>query len=81
MDKGLFNGVLFLDFKKAFDIVDHSILLRTLEQYGITRTAMRRFTSYLKNRKQVGIINNIKSGQESVQCGVPLGSNLGPLRT
>ena len=68
MDKGLFNGVLFLDFKKAFDIVNHSILLRKHEQYEITG----QLTLCLKNRKQVGIINNIKSDQESVQCGVPL---------
>ena len=79
MDKGLINGVLFLDFKKAFDTVDHCILLRKLEQYGIKGTAKKLFKSYLNNRKQVGVLNNVKSEQKAIQCGVPPGSNLRPL--
>ncbi|CAB3997753.1 Hypothetical predicted protein [Paramuricea clavata] len=79
MDKGMANGVLFLDLKKAFDTVDHSILLQKLYQYGIKGTPLKLLASYLNNRKQVCVINNNKSGQETVQCGVPQGSNLGPL--
>jgi hypothetical protein len=78
MDKGLINGVLFLDFKKAFDTVDHCILLRKLEQYGIKGTAQKLFKSYLNNRKQVCVLN-VKSEQKAIQCGVPQWSNLGPL--
>ena len=70
MDKGLANGVLFLDLKKAFDTVDHSIL----HQYGIRGISLKLLASYLNNRKQVCVINNTKSEQETVKCGVPQGS-------
>ena len=53
MDKGLINGVVFLDLKKAFDTVDHDILIKKLEFYGIKNTALRWFISYLSQRKQV----------------------------
>ena len=79
MDKGLINGILFLDFKKAFDIVDHCILLQKLEKYGIKGTAHKLIRSYLSNRKQVCILSNSKSQQKTVLCGIPQGSNLGPL--
>ncbi len=79
MDEGLINGVLFLDFKKAFDRVDHCILLQKLEKFGIKGTAHKLIRSYLSNRKQVCILNNSKSQQKTVQCGILQGSNLGPL--
>ena len=68
MDKGLINGVLILDFKKEFDTVDHwhCILLRKLEQYGMKGTAPKLFKSYLNNRNQVCVLNNVKSEQEAI---------------
>ena len=79
MDRGLFTGVLFLDLKKAFDTVDHSILLAKLEKYGIQGRSLEWFKSYLKDRKQVCSINGKKSSANYIKCGVPQGSNLGPI--
>ena len=79
MDKGLINGVVFLDLKKAFDTVDHDILIKKLEFYGIKNHALRWFISYLSNRKQVCKVGMSMSNSESVIAGVPQGSNLGPL--
>ena len=79
MDKGLFTGVLFLDLKKAFDTVDHSILLAKLERYGVQGCSLEWFKSYLKGRKQVCSINGKKSSAKDVKYEVPQGSNLGPI--
>ena len=61
MDNGLLNGVLFLDFKKAFDSVNHNILLSKLEHYSIRGTSLKWFRSYLSNRKQICSINGKQS--------------------
>ena len=79
MDNNLINGVLFLDLKKAFDTVDHNILLSKLQLYGIRGTAHRWFQSYLKDRKQICKINQTMSDAKSIHCGVPQGTNLGPM--
>jgi hypothetical protein len=79
MDKGLINGILFLDLKKAFDTVDHKILISKLYQYGIRGTPLHLFQSYLSERKQICKLQNIMSEITNVTCGVPQGSNLGPL--
>ncbi len=52
MDNGLLNAVLFVDLKKAFDFVDHQILINKLALYGIRGITLNWFKSYLSNRKQ-----------------------------
>ena len=57
IDNGLLNGIVFLDLKKAFDTIDHSIILRKLQFYGIEQESLRWFQSYLDDRKQVCCVN------------------------
>ena len=70
---------VFLDFSKAFDTVDHSILLLKLQHYGIRGISLKWFESYLDNRKQYVTYNGTKSDMQRVKCGVPQGSILGPI--
>lgn len=80
LDHG-YNGVggLFLDLSKAFDIVDHDILLQKMSRYGIQGKELLLFKSFLTNRKQYVQIMEAKSALELVEYGVPQGSCLGPL--
>ena len=71
----MFNLVLFLDLKKAFDTVNHEILLRKMEIYGVTGNALNLMKSYLTDRKQIYQL----SGENRTGCGIPQGSILGPL--
>jgi hypothetical protein len=73
-----FAGVA-LDFRKAFDTVDHSILLRKLGHYGIRGAPLKWFESYLSNRHQFVQLLNSKSTLQSIECGVPQGSIIGPI--
>ena len=73
------TGVVFLDLKKAFDTVDHNILLQKLNMYGIAQNTGKWFESYPKGRKQATKVNGVMSEYSNVQCGVPQGSILGPL--
>ena len=70
---------IFIDLKKAFDTVNHDILLHKLEHYGIRRTSLGWFTSYLNGRSQYVSCNNTTSEIKPIVCGVPQGSVLGPL--
>ena len=71
---------VFIDLSKAFDTVDHKILLSKLETYGVKRNLLKWFENYLTNRKQYVQINNYeKAAFENVICEVPQGSILGPL--
>ena len=79
MGNGKMNTVIFLDIKKAFDTVNHDILLQKMRAYGISGPGLEFFNSYLKNRVQCCSINASTSGFKSINCGVPQGSILGPL--
>ena len=70
---------LFLDFSKAFDTVNHDVLISKLQYYGIRGILKYWFTSYLKDRKQFTSIRNVTSDQRPILCGAPQGSVLGPL--
>ena len=70
---------IFLDISKAFDTVDHAILLQKLCHHGIRGNALKWFTSYLSNRRQYVTYNGVASAMKGINCGVPQSSILGPL--
>lgn len=79
LDKGKYVAGIYLDLSKAFDTVNHDILLRKMEHYGVRGLALNWFESYLSNRQQYTCIDNHKSTSMKVTHGVPQGSVLGPL--
>ena len=79
LDKGEYVSSLFMDLSKAFDTINHDLLLAKLEAYGFSKTSIEFMHSYLKNRKQRVLINNSFSESKKVTIGVPQGSILGPL--
>ena len=79
MDKCLFSCRVFIDLKKAFDTVDHKILLHKLDHYGFRGVINKWFSSYLQGRIQTTQIDLYTSARKDTTCGVPQGSVLGPL--
>ena len=79
IDRGNVNTVVFLDLKKAFDTIDHSILPSKLEKYGTCCEELLFFKSYLTNRKQHCSIQSRNSSFKPILTGVPQGSILGLL--
>ena len=78
-DRGNLIGMVFLDLQKAFDTVDHNILLQKLEALGLRKPAANWFKAYLFDKQQCVDIGGIISTSAKVICGVPQGSVLGPL--
>ena len=79
IDDNEFTMGVFLDVSKAFDTVDHVILLQKLEHYGIRGVALDWFKNYLTGRTQFVKYKTTNSNSLSIKCGVPQGSVLGPL--
>ena len=79
IDKGLLTGLIFLDLSKAFDTLDHSIMLDKLTSPGMNRSAVQWFRSYLAVRTQSVCTNGVVSEPQTISFGVPQDSVLGPL--
>ena len=79
LDNGDLVIGVFLDLKKAFDTVDHKILLKILYTYGVRDVALKLLESYLSDRYQYVVYDNQKSETLSITCGVPQGSIQGPM--
>ena len=79
LDKNKIGGALLTDLSKAFDCINHELLIAKLAAYGFDRISLSFIFSYLSNRKQRTKINNCFSSWSQITDGVPQGSILGPL--
>ena len=79
IENNQFTVGIFLDLSKAFDTVNHDILLKKLSFYGIRGNCLAWIKDYLTNRKQIVKYNQIRSTEMAITCGVPQGSILEPL--
>ena len=79
IDKGEYTLGIFIDLSKAFDTINHKILLQKLEHYGIRGIAHLWFKNYLTDRKQIVKYNDVRSNKMIIKAGVPQGSILGPI--
>ena len=78
VDSGQVVGVLFIDFRKAFDTVSHPILIKKLSACGISGNFLEYLENYLTYRKQYTVVNGTSSTLADVEFGVPQGSHIGP---
>ena len=78
-DKNMLTTGIFIDLKKAFDTINHSILLQKLTMYGVRGISFDWLTSYLSNRSQYVLYNKTESEDKPISCGIPQGSILGPI--
>lgn len=79
LDNKLYQLTVFCDLSKAFDTIDHDILIEKLKVYGIRGKENQWFKSYLNNRMQYTVFNNTLSSHKRIRYGVPQGSILGPI--
>ena len=79
LDKGKFCCGVFMDLSKAFDTIDHHILLKKLFLYGLRGIPLQWFQNYLHERKQYVVVDGVESTHLTIDVGVPQGSVLGPL--
>ena len=81
MDNGEITGLISVDIRKAFDFIDHKILLRKMQdQFGVQEFELKWFQSYLTKRSQVCVVDGHTSLAKEIVCGVPQGSILGQHR-
>jgi len=76
MDNHEYSVGIFIDLSKAFDTINHSILIEKLNYYGIRGIVLDWFRSYLQSRQQYVYLNGMSSTMRSIICGVPQGSLL-----
>ena len=79
LDNNKISSLLFVDYHKAFDMIDHGLLMIKLEAYGVTRDLLKWFQSYLENRKQLVSLERFESTEMTIRHGILQGSILGPL--
>ena len=78
-ESGFYTGMILIDLQKAFDTINHDILINKMELIGFSKETTKWFESYLSNRKFLVHIKNTTSEPGDLLCGVPQGSILGPL--
>ena len=75
----MYTGCIFVDFSKAFETIDHEILLKKLKLYGFNQKSLNLMENYMTTRTQVTCVNGYVSTTKSITCGTAQGSILGPL--